>query len=332
MKKFISVLIFLFLFFNSVYARELWYEDNNMGKAGGYPKDFIEKFEKTEKWKNSLKCIDVYMIRANVLTQFDENFYKKIFKPFLDNYKIKLAIDVGGATWTQYGNRMRIKEEELNLFKRLKEYNIIPCCIILQSVLDKPLKERDGKEIDYPIDRRIQDIAQYIKDVKKLFPNISVGLIDATPSHGKDYKRNYLLLVNHLKKENLKLDYILLDTTFNLLKSRKNNMSWYKAIEIEEFVKKELGLKFGVFVTSRAAGYKSNRDFFEDVSTFADCYYSAKGNSDFYIISSWFPYPDQTIPEECANDYPVMCTVLEFCNKVKHFKFNTKNLNKRCNL
>jgi len=48
MKKFISVLIFLFLIFNSVYSTELWYEGNNMGKAGGYPKDFIEKFQKTE--------------------------------------------------------------------------------------------------------------------------------------------------------------------------------------------------------------------------------------------------------------------------------------------
>lgn len=62
-----------------------------------------------------------------------------------------------------------------------------------------------------------------------------------------------------------------------------------------------------------------------------DCYYSAKGNLDFYMISSLFPYPDQTIPEECANDYSAMCTIFEFCNKVKYFKFNTNNLKERCN-
>ncbi|MEM4706887.1 MAG: hypothetical protein QXW27_05040 [Candidatus Methanomethylicaceae archaeon] len=51
MKKFISVIIFLFLFFNSVYATELGYEDNNMGSHFGVSNDFFSKFNDLNQWK-----------------------------------------------------------------------------------------------------------------------------------------------------------------------------------------------------------------------------------------------------------------------------------------
>lgn len=109
-------------------------------------------------------------------------------------------------------------------------------------------------------------------------------------------------------------------------------MSWYKVKEIESFVKTKLGLKFGIIATSRSGGLKSNKNFYEDVTAFADCYYSAGGSPDIYIITSWFNHPDITVPEKCDNNYPAMCTLLEFCKKTKFFKYNIKNLKLRCNL
>jgi len=71
MRKCIVILIIGLLF--TVMAAEIsagvefWYEDNNMRKAGGYPEDFKEMFEKPETWKEMRSKLSVYYIRGNTL-------------------------------------------------------------------------------------------------------------------------------------------------------------------------------------------------------------------------------------------------------------------------
>jgi hypothetical protein len=301
-----------------LWASEIWYEDNNLKQPGGYPPDFVEKFYKIETWQNALNCIDVYMIRMEVLRQMDDNFLKNL-KIFLIKYKKRLALDAEGATWTQANLNIQMKkEQELELLKKLKQYNIYPCCILFQSVLSKDFKNNKGEIIEYPLENRIEDIINYIKSAKQIFSDIKFGIIDALPTKGRDYQSAYVALLRALKKEGYSLDYILLDAPFDYMEKRISTMSWEKLKEIENFVKNNLKLKFGIFVTSKKGGETSALNFYKDVLTYFDRYQGITGNPDFYTIGAWFTYPDKTIPESCDNNYPAMCVVLDFCEKAKY--------------
>ena len=61
----------------------LWYEDNNLGRAGGMPADFIEKFHRPETFQEASRHIDVYMIRASVLRKVDDAFITTLLEPYL---------------------------------------------------------------------------------------------------------------------------------------------------------------------------------------------------------------------------------------------------------
>jgi hypothetical protein len=55
-------------------AADVWYEDNNLGKAGGMPADFVEKFRQPESFSQATKYIRVYMMRALDMKGMDDQF------------------------------------------------------------------------------------------------------------------------------------------------------------------------------------------------------------------------------------------------------------------
>src|SRR5687768_3972126 len=63
-------------------AAEIWYEDNNLGRGGGRPADFVEKFLQPESFKEASGYIDVYLLRASVLQDMDDAFFTELLFPY----------------------------------------------------------------------------------------------------------------------------------------------------------------------------------------------------------------------------------------------------------
>lgn len=303
-------------------AVDVWYEDNNLGKAGNMPTDFVEKFRQPESFSQATKYIRVYMVRAQVMDAMDDQFLATSFNQYLKGNNIKLAIDAGGATWAQAQGRKQVARNELALLVRLKGLGVKVDYISLQSTLGKPLKI-DGQTMDYPMSMRIEDVVRYSKAVRAIYPQVEIGIIDDLPSHGKEYQQPYRQLKNALTREGLDISFIHLDMPFDLIKEHHQGLTWQRVREVEQYVEDELHVKFGLLATSRKGGYTSSKAYHHSVMAVLMCYSWADGTPHDFIIASWFPYPEKTIPETATgDDYPTMRTVKEFGHQLDRIEKN----------
>lgn len=314
----VKTIVLALIFFNTpALATEIWYEDNNLARADGMPVDFMDKFYHPESFVKATGYIDVYMVRIGVLQVMNNEFLGKVFNNYLKKNNIRLALDVGGATLAQLKNRVKILNNEITQLKRLKELGLQVDYVSLQSALSKQIKA--GKNIvDYSISKRIEDVIVYAKAVRAIYPQAAIGIIDALPSNGKAYKQPYSMLKEALAREGIKLSYIHLDIPFDIPREGWRGITWEKIREVETYVEDELGIKFGFLATSSKGGHISSKAFHERVIASLECYSGATGTPSDFIIASWFPYPQKTIPENLTNnDYPAMRTVLEFGHKLE---------------
>lgn len=299
-------------------AADIWYEDNNLGKSNGMPLDFAEKFRHPETFSQASRYLHVYMVRAYVLVGMDDEFLVNLLHPYLGRNHIKLAIDATGATWAQAPGRQKIAPEEIRLLERLKRLGIQVDYISLQSVLSKPLV-LGGVTVDYPLSKRIEDVVAYAKAARAIYPQVQIGIIDALPSHGEDYRKPYLMLRDALAQEAIPLSYIHLDMPFDIPREQWHGITWQQARAVESYVEDDLGLRFGFITTSNKGGSISGKVFHDRVLAAQKCYVGAGGSPGDFIIASWFPYPQTTIPESATgDDYPAMRTVVEFGRQLDH--------------
>lgn len=258
---------------------QLWYEDNNLGHAGGMPADFTGKFADPA-WQRAAQSIDVYMIRLNVIAQLDDAFLTATLRPFLEQHR--LAVDAGGATWLHYGNRRVAFEHELAQLRRLRDLNLPVSDISLQSPLSKPLPEGA-----YPMQQRNLDIALYAAAARRIFPSAKIGIIDALPAHGGGWREAYGDLI-----ATGVVDYIHLDLPYELI---GKNVTWEELRRIEGFVE-EQGLEFGLLLTTRKGGEQSDQAYAAGVEAELAGYSNHCGSPAAYVIASWFPHPARTVP------------------------------------
>jgi hypothetical protein len=294
------------------FAADVWYEDNNLGRSGGIPPDFQEKFRHTESFARATRYIDVYMMRSSVLNVLDDQFLRELFIPYLERNNIKLAINTGGATWAQLEGRERVSNRDISLLKRLSQLGARVDYISLQSVLSKTPKIA-GQRSDYALARRIADVVAFARAAHDIFPDAEIGIIDALPSQGKQYQDAYRRLRDALVREGLRLSYIHLDIPFDIPRGQRRGVTWDGIREVERYVEEDLGVKFGYFTTTRRGGQSSSKAFHAGVLASLECYAGVGGTPAAFIVASWFPFPERTIPDNATgDDYPAMRTVAEF--------------------
>jgi hypothetical protein len=316
----ILLIIYLVLLPLQAFSADLWYEDNNLGRAGGLPTDFFTKFEHPESFAQASRYIDVYMVRASLFNKMQDDFVTKIFVPYLNQYNIQLAADVVGATWSQAEGRGGVSASELKMLARLEGLDVRIDYVSMQSVLSKPLKVA-GKHIDYSLQQRISDVVAYARAIRAIYPQVQIGIVDALPTHGQEYKLPYRKLRDALAQESIPLAFIHLDIPFDIPRERKAGITWTTVREVERYIENDLGVKFGLVASSRLGGETSRREFHRRVLAAMECYTGSGGTPDDFIIASWYPYPDRTVSDDSvAGDYPAMRTVLEFGRKLEQIE------------
>jgi hypothetical protein len=291
-----------------------------MGTAGGMPVDFKEKFYQPDTWASAREAIDVYYVRASTLlnpaNNLDDSFLEKSFVPVLEESGVKIAIDAVGANFNQRrpDGTARV-DHELALVEKLRAMGGQVGYIALQSVLSKPLRE-EGQIVEYPMQRRIQDVVEYARTARERLPDMEIGIIDALPSKGLDYQGPYGELAAALG-DDLRLDFIHLDCPYERAQEG-GNISWEGITAVEDFVKGDIATRFGLISTSRTGGETSDETWNDNVLDVPREYAKANGNPDEYAIMSWFPYPSSSIPEEAGpGQFPDTKTVLSFAQELE---------------
>jgi len=278
---------------------QFWYEDNNMRRAGGYPPDFHEMFTRPETWRQLRGHIDVYYIRGNTLknifNDYGEDFLRDHFVRVLNESGIPIAID----------NPTQYKEN----ITRLRRVGATVTHIALQSTLSK------CKPDEAPA--RVPQAVAMVSEIHQAFPDIKIGLIDATPTKGRPYQDLYRSLVAGVKEAGARLDFIHLDCPSDQADEGRR-VSWEKVKEVERFVQDELGLEFGFICVSAGDGKTSDKGFYERVTTIPDRYIREGGAPDHFILMSWFPHPARALPENAPEgEYPMTKVGLDLARNLE---------------
>jgi hypothetical protein len=250
------------------------------------------------------------MFRSVHLQKLSDDELVNLVFPYLERNRIQMALNTGGATFAQAAGRDRVVDRDLEQLQRIKDLGGTVDYVSLQSALSKPLR-REGEKIEYPMDRRLEDVVAFASAAREIFPGAAIGVIDALLSHGSDYREPYRQLKAALAEEGLPLSYIHLDISFDAPRTGRYGVTWDSIAEMEDFIEGELGAEFGIFAKSRRAGQRSSEDFHHRVIDVYECYSGAGGTPSAYILAGNFAFPNRAIPED-GPDYTAMRTVLEF--------------------
>jgi len=305
-------------------SAEIWYEDNNLGTTTEMPVDFVEKFRQPERFQEASHHIRVYLLRTHWLDKMNDDFFTSLLIPYLQKNNIKLALNSPGAIW--YGAKPRAQERfdaDIDLLKRLKRLGVHVDYISMQSILSKPLRRagRGSEIVEFPIDRRVAGAVAFARAAREVFPSVAFGIIDALPGKGLEYKEAYRRLADALREAGIGLAYIHVDVSFDVARTGRNGVTWASLREAERYVENDIGVQFGVFAVSRKGGRRSSKAFHDASIEMLQCYAGSRGTPRDYIIASWFPHPETTIPETATgDDYPMMRTVLDFGRQLDRIK------------
>ncbi len=279
---------------------EFWYEDNNLGSAGGVPDDFFVRYDKPETWARSRKTMDVFYLRTNTYEKYvrDNPAFMKKMAGVHRAGGIRLALDSTAATWAHFKNGYETPnyEHAIERIRRFKACGLVVSEIGLQSVLSKPTRTRQ----DYAMEWRIKDIVEFFKQVGPVFPEMKIGLIDAMPSKDLDHESAYLGLKLALADEGYSLAFIHLDMPMSHPRDRLRNNSWAKMVGVGRFVQKRIGCKFGLICTDNVGGRKSGESFRSYVLDGLKQYLDHGGRADHYILMSWYEHPEASIPDDIS--------------------------------
>lgn len=308
----------LWVLSTSVFAYEIWYQDNSFARGRTLPIDFVHRFENPQSWAAAREQLDVHMFRANVFRfpEFTDEFLETKLVPQLRGDGIRVAIDTAAPLFSGCRDRSARFDFEFETMHRLKAKGVGVSYVSLQSILSKPDQPEAGGEC--PLVDRIQGGIDYAKRFVVIHPEAEVGLIDALPSHGKPYREAYKLARDMFRKAGVPLRYIHLDISADQVIRGDHGLTWQRVVEVEHYVKK-LGLKFGIYLKSRRAGQSSDEAFYESSVKAMESYLAAGGDADHYVISSWFKHPTRTIrdPKLPGAQYPATDLILEFSSRLQ---------------
>lgn len=292
---------------------ELWIQLPNYLRAGGLAPDFFAMFTSaTEQWAVSRAFTSVWVLRITSIIGEDPivsaDFLREEFFPRLNEWGITLAINVTGATLVECGERGSRAGYEARLLQQLIDLGGHFTYLSLQSPLSKvaePTCQYYRREADF--DRRINGIVHYIKLMSERFPGIKVGLVDAMPAKGWAYRDVYRRLIDAITSSGHELAFIHLDFPME-----SATPGWANVREAEDFVRGDLGVRYGLIYVSKVGGAQSNVAFRDNVLSAYRDYRAAGGRPDDLELSSWYAFPDANLPEGDEVNAPFMNLVLNF--------------------
>ena len=290
----------------------LWVQPPNYGGAGGLAPDFFEMFTtRGDEWATGRGFVAVWVVRVTSLLGKDvpliDAFLRESFLPKLHAWGVALALNVTGATHAQCSGQPSRLRAEVTVIEHLLDLGARISYLSLQSPLSKVSDSCSayGKETGY--DLRIADIVRYVGHMTERFPGIEIGLVDAMPAKGWDYQNVYLRLRDQLTDRGLRLAFIHLDFPME-----SASPGWANVREVEDFVRGELRVPFGLIYVSKVGGETSNVAFRDNVLAAYPAYRAAGGCPDHLELTSWYAFPTANLPEDDEETAPFMNLVRDF--------------------
>ena len=260
--------------------KQYWYEETNVRMAGGYPDDMDDMFREPEKWKELRSKIDKYVLRGISFDKFTiehgTKFITDTLAPVLVRENIGVVIDNPPHNLEYY-------------YLLLRSAGVTVTHINLQSVLSQPRGQ--NPRIEPELSNRINEVRDRLNAIREFAPNVKLGLIDARPTKGWDYRDAYKRVV-----EIADIDFLILDCPYSY-PARNTNISWSGFQQVGDYIMNDLGIDYGIILTDNVGGQTSEQLFRNNTLAFANQIKTQNYDYDYLIFMSWYNNPTKAIPE-----------------------------------
>ena len=285
---------------------EFWYEDNNMRRAGGYPPDFQEMWERPDSWKELRSKLDVYYIRGNtlknILNDFGEDWVADHFAAVLIKEGIPVAVENIGT-----------RGGYLSSAKTLQDMGVEIRSIALQSVLSKfEASPMEAEDQNAEIRRRIGVTVEQLKLAQQAFPDLPLGIIDALPPKGLPWRKFYPKFVAAAKAAGVPISFIQVDCPLSKLGKTVKDQDLH---DLRHIIVDDLQLEYGFICTDNIGGMESDAAFRDSLLRLAEVF-PRKAYPDAFIVMSWYHHPQFAVRED-EGAIPMTRTALEFFEAIQ---------------
>ncbi len=313
---------------------KVWFSVSGRSTLRAYPSDFYTLFTKPESWAESRKAMDTYVINSpfTLTPKFnDEAFLKTYVATTLKGKEVSydtiypffmscLPAKKDGAYMT----------EDLENIRKLIKAGVNVTSIKMQSILEKPVENSNLLKQcpNLSLDDRIDAMIQYSKYMHKYYPNMKIGLTSAVENYhlsGWEWRSTLRKLHTKFVTSGERLSFLFLDAPYEL--SQDSGSPHYfplKTIkELENLLRDELGIKFGLILTAYNGGLTSDKAYYDVVTKYLTEYQAIGGHPDYYFLESWQKYPETVTPENSVSGFPFTKTLLNVQNIVNRKYIST---------
>lgn len=265
------------------------------------PRDDVDEiFFQPDNWDKTRSLMDLFMMAFTYRAYYTPDELTNNVFPVLNNDGIRVALDGPGAMLQHCPERDGFDVRDVNAIAAYVSSGGNVESVALQSPLSK--SPTNPACTPYTDQMRIDDVVNYISLVKQSFPQMKFGIIDALPTQGKPYQQMYTDTINALADKGHELDYFILDAPVNLIESGSDGLSWNKVKEVANFVRNNLGLKFGLSYTITDGNNPSDKKFYDGTLLAFTRVVENDIPVDIAYAASWFDHPDLLLPEDTTGD------------------------------
>lgn len=288
----------------------LWMSPSGREKG----KAFRELFERPEDWKDTRAMVDV-LFCTDLSFPRDGFTDAELTKWFAQakEWNLKFAMEVGAIKeWGKKGAECFAKEEKN--WERLQKLG----ANIYAVAMDEPLvctREHIHESDEYAV----EETANYIAEVRKHYPAMLVGDIEAYPSTSVEEHEHWIETLNkRLADKGVRdLDFYRLDVDWLRFEAQGKG-SWKDLRRLEIWCKQH---KLPFHLIYWASGYPaaSHRGLADDSTWYTAImqqgydYALIDGKPDAYVIESWIDAPSQCLPDSA--EWTFTRSVRDFARK-----------------
>ncbi len=272
-----------------------------------------ELFEHPDAWRETRALVDVFFqTDLNFQRHFTDDELRAWFAQ-MKQWNIKLALEVGALKeWGRTGEKTFAAEKPI--WERIQRLG----GDIHAIAMDEPLvcaREHIHESDAYAM----EETANYIELVRRHFPGVLVGDIEAYPSISvEDHLRWIDGLQARLAARKVRgLDFYRLDVDW-IRFTVQNKGSWREVKQLEQQCRQRK-LPFALIYWASGQPAMKQRGLADDSTWYTSImqqgydYASVGGSPDHYVIESWIGAPSRAVPE--SGDWTFTRSVRDFVRK-----------------
>ncbi|MHB0998575.1 MAG: hypothetical protein ACYC27_04955 [Armatimonadota bacterium] len=276
-------------------------------------KCFRELFQSPDQWKETRSHIDVLGYADHMLNrQFTDKELKTWFS-MMNKWKLKFGLEVGAVKpWGTTG------KATFDAQKPMWDRFISLGADIDTIALDEPLC-CVRKDLKKPDSYAVEETAQFIALVRKNYPDMKIGDIEAYPFLSTKELLAWIdALQSRLKEMNVRgLDFFRVDVDWVHFIANTGG-SWPDLKQLELGCRQR-GIPFSLiywaadYPALQAKGLAEDATWYISIMQQAYDYALVDGSPDEYVIESWIPAPSKSVPDK--GGYTFTHSVLDFCRR-----------------